>query len=105
MQHDTSPHRIPVGGRHDRRHHRHALLSLSRSSIYIHFYRSFNRFRMKCFFHEALTYLRIRGPRLHHRQHAPGGALRDRKARRDDPEMAAFARRYGFRFIAHELRP
>ncbi len=55
MQQDTSPYRVKLGNR----------LVLVQASLlyyryskirYLKFYRSFNRFRMKCFFHEALTF-------------------------------------------------
>lgn len=53
MQHDTSPYEREIGGKP---------LKIVGSSLYLRyskmryvkFYRTFNRFRMKCFFHEAL---------------------------------------------------
>lgn len=55
MQHDTSPYKIWIGSEK---------VSVVASLIYLRyskkrylkFYRAFNRFSMKCFFHEALTY-------------------------------------------------
>jgi hypothetical protein len=70
---------------------------------YLKFYRAFNRFKMKCFFHEALTFW--------------GYAARDciidntnlarlRGTGADAlivPEMEAFGKQYGFRFRCHEI--
>jgi len=55
MQHDTSPYILKVGGRQVRivgsiLYFRYCKMR------YLRFYRSFNRFTMKCFFHEALTF-------------------------------------------------
>ena len=55
MQHDTSPYVIELGGQP---------LTLIASLLYLRyskrrylrFYRAFNRFKMKCFFHQALLY-------------------------------------------------
>ena len=53
MQHDTSPYVLNIGGK--RRRLVASLLYLRYSKIrYLKFYPSFTRFRMKCFFHEAL---------------------------------------------------
>ena len=103
MQHDTSPYRIKLGGR----------LVLVQASLlyyryskirYLRFYRSFNRFRMKCFFHEALTFW----------DYAAGICIIDNTnlARLHGtgknavivPEMEQFAKQYGFAFVCHEIR-
>lgn len=55
MQHDTSPYTKPIGGR---------IMKIVGSQLYLRycknrylkFYPSFNRFQMKCFFHEATTH-------------------------------------------------
>ena len=103
MQHDTSPHRVKIAG---------VMVGVITvtlyfrysKQIYIRFYRAFNRFRMKSFFHEALT----------HYGHSASKCIVDntnlavlRGTGRDaimHPEIVAFARRYGFQFVAHELR-
>ncbi len=55
MQHDTSPYEIDVGS--DKMRVIGSSLYLRYSKMrYLKFYPSFNRFRMKCFFHEALTH-------------------------------------------------
>jgi len=101
MQHDTSPYRVRLGvisvlvqG---------SLLYFRYSKIrYLKFYRSFNRFRMKCFFHEALVYWK----------HAAENCIIDNTnlARLRGtganavivPEMERFAAQYGFKFVCHE---
>jgi len=101
MQHDTSPHRVKLGN---------DIVLVQCSSLYlryckmryIQFYRSFNRWRMKCFFYEALirwgysaktciidnTNLAV----LH-------GTGKDAVIH---PEMISFAKPYGFTWLAHE---
>jgi len=102
MQHDTSPYRVKIGGREVRVVG--SLLYFRYSKIrYLKFYSSFNRFRMKCFLHEALTFFgyaakvciidntnlaRLRGSGKH--------AVMS-------PEMEQFARPYGFSFACHEI--
>lgn len=102
MQHDTTRYSIRLGG---------APASLVASLLYLRyskrrylrFYRMFNRFRMKCFLHEALMFW----------QHAAPVCIIDntnlarlRGTGRDAvmaPEMAAFTQQYGFRFVCHEI--
>jgi transposase len=101
MQQDTSPHRVKLGNE---------TVLVQCSSLYfryskmryIQFYRSFNRFRMKCFFHEALSHFGyaaqtcvvdntnlavLHGTGNHAVFH---------------PEMISFAKPYGFAWLAHE---
>jgi transposase len=102
MQQDTSPYRVKIGG---------VTVGVIGCSLYyryskqryLRFYRAFNRFRMKCFFHEALIHFRYGAPKciidntnlaVHHRTGADAVM---------HPEMIAFAKRYGFRFVAHSL--
>ena len=55
MQHDTSPYLVRLGAK--RVNVQGSLLYFRYSKVrYLRFYRSFDRFRMKCFFHEALTF-------------------------------------------------
>jgi hypothetical protein len=101
MQHDTTRYSILVGG--VRSMLVASLLYLRYSKRrYLRFYRMFNRFRMKCFLHEALMFW----------QHAAPVCIIDntnlarlRGTGRDAvivPEMEAFAKQYGFRFVCHE---
>ena len=103
MQHDTSPYRIKLGGR---------LVPVQASLLYyryakvryLRFYRSFNRFKMKCFFHEALRYwdyaadICIIDNTNLARLHGTG------KNAAIVPEMEQFAKQYGFVFVCHEIR-
>ncbi len=101
MQHDTSPYWIRLG---DTPTHLIASLLYLRYSKrrYLEFFRVFNRFRMKCFLHKALMSWRYAGAvciidntnlaRLR-------GTGRNAVI---GPEMAAFAKEHGFRFVCHE---
>ncbi len=102
MQHDTSPYlKFKMGKK---------TVNIVCSAIYFHyskmryvrFYFNFNRFAMKCFFHEALTFFRYSAKTcvidntnlavLH-------GTGRNAVI---NPEMEEFARNYGFQWLAHE---
>lgn len=101
MQHDTTLYRLKIG---------EAILSVVCSALYlryskmryIKFYRHFNRFKLKCFFHEALSYW----------GHAAGICIVDNSSlvvlygtgshAVIHPEMLAFAKDYGFNWVAHE---
>ncbi|MFC2146467.1 helix-turn-helix domain-containing protein [Acidobacteriota bacterium] len=102
MQHDTSPYRIkindrltPVVG---------SLLYLRYCKMrYLKFYRWFNRFKMKCFFHEALTYFGytacnciIDNTNLARLRGSGANAVMV-------PEMRQFSDKYGFQFVCHEI--
>ncbi|MFQ5464150.1 MAG: hypothetical protein ACE5E5_16175, partial [Phycisphaerae bacterium] len=70
---------------------------------YLRFYRAFNRFAMKCFFHEALMFWGFAAGRciidntnLARLRGAGGQAI-------IVPEMRAFSRRYGFEFACHAI--
>lgn len=101
MQHDTTRYSIRLGGA--RTPLVASLLYLRYSKRrYLRFYRMFHRFRMKCFLHEALMFW----------QHAAPVCIIDntnlarwRGTGREAvmaPEMEAFAKQYGFRFVCHE---
>ena len=101
MQHDTTRYSILVGGVHVMLVASLLYLRYSKRR-YLRFYRTFNRFRMKCFLHEALMFW----------QHAAPVCIIDntnlarlRGTGKDAvivPEMEAFAKQYGFRFLCHE---
>ena len=101
MQHDTSPYHVRFGARSVRV--QGSLLYFRYSKIrYLKFYRSFNRFLMKCFLHEALV----------HWGYAAKVCIIDntnlarlRGVGRNAvivPEMERFACQYGFEFVCHE---
>ncbi len=101
MQHDTSPYRLKIGK---------STIKVVCSILYfryskmryVRFYQSFNRFAMKCFFHEALTFFKysaktcvIDNTNLAVLRGTGSNAV-------FNPEMTAFARNYGFEWLAHE---
>jgi transposase len=101
MQHDTSPHLAHIGGA-ERRVQTASLVLCHSRLLFFQLYPRFTRFECKVFLTEAVQYV--------------GGACRDcmidnthvvvlrgtGKQMVPVPEMEAFARRLGFRFIAHE---
>lgn len=101
-QHDTSPYTIEIGGKKVKRHCASLVLGYSRR-IYIRFYEKFDRFHCKIFLTEAYQ--------------AMGGCCRrcvidnshvviacgTGKNAQVSSEMEAFEKRFGFRFLAHEL--
>src|SRR5258708_2947606 len=101
MQHDTTVYKIKLG---EQKVQLVATILYLRycKRRYLKFYRSFNRFRMKCFLHEALIYW----------GYAPGQCIIDNTnlARWYGigaqavivPEMEVFGRERAFRFVCHE---
>ena len=102
MQHDTSPYTIEIGGRKVKRQCASLVLGYSRR-LFIRFYEKFDRFHCKIFLTEAFQ--------------ANGGVCRQcvidnshvvivcgtGKNAQVSPEMEAFEKRFGFKFLAHEL--
>jgi transposase len=101
MQHDTTPYRLSIGNR---------VMAVILSGLYlryskmryIKFYPHFNRFKMKCFLYEALWFWGysarlcvIDNTNLAVLSGTGNDAL-------FHPEMKAFARPYGFEWLAHE---
>jgi hypothetical protein len=101
MQHDTSPYSVRFG--EERANVIASLLYLRYSKRrYLRFYRMFNRFRMKCFFDEALKFWAYAAPVCIIDN---TNLARLRGTGKDAvivPEMEAFAKQYGFRFVCHE---
>ncbi len=102
MQHDTSPYDLNIGGK--RRRLIGSLIYFRYSKIrYLKFYPSFTRFRMKCFFHEALMFWGyaarvciIDNTNLARLRGSGKNALMT-------PEMEQFSRKYGFEYQCHEI--
>ena len=102
MQHDTTVYRMKLGERPARLVASLIYLRYSKRR-YLKFYRHFNRFQMKCFFHQALMHWGYSAPlciidntnlaRLRGTGHHAVMV----------PEMAVFGRQYGFEFRCHEL--
>lgn len=101
MQHDTSPHRVLVGGKRLLVQCASVVLCFSRM-LFAQVYPTFNRFYCKVFLTEALK--RFKG--------APKQCMVDNTSvviasgtgenAIPAPEMEAFGNRFGFEFIAHE---
>ncbi len=103
MQHDTSPYKIKIG---DKTINVIASILYFRYSKmrYLKFYRSFVRFAMKCFFHESLMFFGysartciIDNTNLARLRGTGKNAI-------IAPEMEAFAKQYGFKFVCHEVK-
>lgn len=101
MQHDITIYLLKLG---EQPHRVAASLLYLRYSKrrYLKFYRCFNRFQMKCFLHEALTYWGY-VPRQCIIDNTNLARLRGTGAQAVIvPEMEAFAKQYGFQFRCHE---
>ena len=101
MQHDTSPYRLRIGNR-DMAVILSGLYLRYSKMRYIKFYPHFNRFKMKCFLYEALWFWghSARICVIDNTNLAVlSGTGRDALF---NPEMTAFAKPYGFEWLAHE---
>jgi transposase len=102
MQHDTSVYRVELAGEKVRLIASLIYLRYSKRR-YLKFYRRFNRFRMKCFFHEALTFWEYAAPSCiidnTNLARLSGTGRRAVIA----PEMQAFSKQYGFEYVCHEI--
>lgn len=103
MQHDTTVYQVELGGVLTRLVASVLYLRYSKRR-YLKFYRFFNRFKMKCFLHEALMYWGYSAPlciidntNLARLSGSGANAV-------IVPEMVAFAKQYGFEFRCHALR-
>ena len=103
MQHDTSVYQVRLG---EERVRLIASLMYLRycKERYLKFYRLFNRFTMKCFFHETLMFWKRSAKRCIIDNTNLARLRGSGKRAIIVPEMAAFAERYGFQFVCHELR-
>jgi len=102
MQHDTTIYHRVVGGKRIKLVASLIYLRYSKRR-YLKFYRCFTRFKMKCFLHEALMYWGyaasdciIDNTNLARLRGSGSNAV-------IVPEMEAFARQYGTRFICHAI--
>ncbi len=102
MQHDTSPYRLEIGGQ--RIPVQGSLIYFRYCKIrYLQFYRSFKRFHMKCFFHEALSFWRYAAARCIIDNTNLARLRGSGYSAVIAPEMVQFAKQYGFEFICHEI--
>lgn len=103
MQHDTSPYRIRIGDKKNTQVVASMLYLRYSKRRYLKFYRSFNRFKMKCFFYEALSYWGysaatciIDNTNLARLSGTGSNAV-------IVAEMGAFSKQFGFTFICHAI--
>ncbi len=103
MQHDTTVYQAELAGRRTKLVASLLYLRYSKRR-YLKFYRAFDRFKMKCFFHQALTFWGysarqciIDNTNLARWRGTGSQALMV-------PEMEAFAREYGFVYRCHALK-
>jgi len=101
MQHDTTSYAVRLGDTPTRLIASLLYLRYSKRR-YLQFFRVFNRFRMKCFLHQALMFWGyaarvciIDNTNLARLKGTGRNAV-------IVPEMAAFAQEHGFRFVCHE---
>ncbi len=101
MQHDTSPYRLKIG-KNTIKVVCSALYFRYSKMRYVRFYLNFNRFTMKCFFHEALMFFRY-SAKICVIDNTNLAVLRGTGSNAVfNPEMIEFAGNYGFEWLAHE---
>ncbi len=103
MQHDTSLYTLKLGGER-RKVVCSGLYFRFCKMRYVKFYTRFNRFRMKCFFHEALTFFGYTAKSciIDNTNLAVLYGTGERAV--IHPEMLGFAAKYGFQWKAHRIR-
>lgn len=102
MQHDTSPYTIEVGGKKVKVVASLLYLRYSKRR-YLKFYYRFNRFAMKCFFHEGLMYWGYSAPVCIIDNTNLARLRGEGKNAVLAPEMAAFSQQYSFEFQCHAI--
>lgn len=102
MQHDTSPYTIEVGGKSVKRQCASLVLGYSRR-MYIRFYEKFDRFHCKVFLTEAFQAMGGTCSRCVIDNSHVVIVCGTGKNAQVSPEMEAFEKRFGFKFLAHEL--
>lgn len=101
MQHDTSDYNVKLGA--TRVKLIGSLLYFRFSKVrYLKFYYFFNRFTMKCFFHEALMFWKYSAPVCIIDNTSLARLQGTGKNAVIVPEMEQFAKSYGFSFVCHE---
>jgi transposase len=102
MQHDTSPHELELSGRKRKVQTASAVLCYSRM-LFFQCYPTFQRFDCKVFLTEALRYFGGASERVMIDNTHVVVLRGTGREMVPVPEMAAFAERFGFGFVAHEL--
>ena len=102
MQHDTTIYFVKLGSKKVKLVA--SLLYFRYSKVrYLKLYRNFNRFRMKCFIHEALSYFGYAAATCIIDNTNLARLRGSGKTAIIVPEMERFSLQYGFRFICHAL--
>jgi hypothetical protein len=101
MQHDTSPHYASIAGTRVRVQSASVVLCFSRMIFFQHYPR-FTRFECKAFLAQAIDYFKGSASRCMVDNSNVVVAAGTGANMIPAPEMAAFAARYGFAFVAHE---
>lgn len=101
MQHDTTVYDVMIGGRRTRVIASLLYLRYSKRR-YLKFYRTFNRFKMKCFFHEALMFWEYAAAQCVIDNTNLARLRGTGKNAVIVAEMEAFGKQYGFVFVCHE---
>jgi len=101
-QHDTSPYTLELGGRKTKVQCASLVLGYSRM-LYIQFYPNFDRFHLKIFLTEALTYFGGACRRCVIDNTSLAIACGSGSRAQMAPEIEAYEERFGFRFLAHEI--
>ena len=102
MQHDTSPHEVQLGGKKRKVQTASAVLCYSRM-LFFQCYPTFQRFDCKVFLTDALRYFSGATERVMIDNTHVVVLRGTGREMVPVPEMAAFAERFGFQFVAHEL--
>jgi transposase len=102
MQHDTSPHRVVIGGKKVKRQCASLVLGYSRM-LYFQFYPRFQRFHMKMFLTDAFRYFGGCCERCVIDNTSIAIACGTGHLAEMAPEVEAFEKRFSFKFLAHEL--
>ncbi len=103
MQHDTTVYHIKIAGKRTKVIASLIYLRYSKRR-YLKFYRIFNRFGMKCFFHEALMYWGYSARQCIIDNTNLARLRGTGKNAVIAPEMVSFSERYAFKYICHALR-
>src|SRR5450432_2755680 len=102
LQHDTSPHQVQLGGKPRKAQTASAVLCYSRL-LFFQLYPTFQRFDCKVFLTEALRYFNGATERVMIDNTHVVVLRGTGRAMVPVPEMSAFAERFGFRFVAHQI--
>jgi transposase len=102
LQHDTSPHEVQLGGKKRKVQTASAVLGYSRM-LFFQCYPAFQRFDCKVFLTEALRYFSGATKRVMIDNTHVVVLRGSGREMIPVPEMAAFAERFGFEFVAHAI--